>query len=545
MGAAVSVHVEAVPVVRRHEPVVAAAIAATAALLLVLLGPAGGDVPAHLYRTLLVREHVYLWDNLWFAGHYPLVSYSLLYYPVAALVGNATLVVGSIVAAAVLFERICAREWGEAAVWPARAFALLAAGPLYTGTYSYAAGVAALLATIWALQCGWTWTAVGFAAVTLGFSPLAFVFLVLVLAAVLLARRSVGRTTAWFGIGLTMAVAVEVLALRLFPTDGRYPFRAVELALVLVVAGAGLVIASRAAGGAVLAALFGLWLLVSVVFFLVPEPVGENVTRLRSVVFPLMLLTALVARFQPRRLALFGLVAALAYNAYPYVATVPARIDTRASQEAFWAPALAYLDEHATPEHRVEVVPTYDHWESYWVPRAGFGLARGWYRQLDLAENRVLYRDPLSRTGYRAWLQRMAVEYVLLPDVRLGKKGADREAELLLAGVPGLDLVFHTADWRIYRVRDARPLLTGPGRARLTSFGHDRIAGTVSKTGRYRLRVQHMPYWEVTRGSVCVTAAADGMTWLLARRPGPFVLETRGGPGSLLRSPLSQGGGCR
>ena len=57
-------------------------------------------MPAHLYRTLLVRENVYLWDNLWFAGHYPLVSYSLLYYPVAAVVGNVTLVLGSVVASA-------------------------------------------------------------------------------------------------------------------------------------------------------------------------------------------------------------------------------------------------------------------------------------------------------------------------------------------------------------------------------------------------------------------------------------------------------------
>src|SRR5918911_2580007 len=97
---------------RSHEWVYSALIAGMAAALLVTVGPAGGDVPAHLYRTLLVRENVYLWDNLWFAGQYPLVSYSLLYYPVAAVVGNLTLVIASVVASAVLFERICSREWG-------------------------------------------------------------------------------------------------------------------------------------------------------------------------------------------------------------------------------------------------------------------------------------------------------------------------------------------------------------------------------------------------------------------------------------------------
>ena len=319
----------------------------------------------------------------------------------------------------------------------------------------------------------------------------------------------------------------------------------IELALVLVVAGIGLAIASRArrrsgARGALRPLVAGL-----VVLFLVPGPVGENVTRLRSVVFPLMLLTALVARFRPRRLVVLGLVAALAYNVYPYVATVPVRIDTRASEETFWAPALAFLSEHATPDHRVEVVPTYDHWESYWVPRAGFALARGWYRQVDLAENQVLYDEPLTASGYRAWLHRMAVRYILLPDLPLGKKGANREAELLLAGVPGVPLVYRTPDWRIYRFTDAAPLLTGPGKARLGDVRPRPHLGPRRAPGRYRLSVQHMPYWQVKLGAVCVAPTVDGMTWVVARRSGGFVLETKGGPGSLVRSPLSDSDRCR
>jgi hypothetical protein len=30
--------------------------------------PQGGDLAAHLYRTLLVRHTIFVWDNLWFAG---------------------------------------------------------------------------------------------------------------------------------------------------------------------------------------------------------------------------------------------------------------------------------------------------------------------------------------------------------------------------------------------------------------------------------------------------------------------------------------------
>ena len=523
---------------REREWALAGLIAAFAAAALAAVGPSGGDVPAHLYRTFLVDRGVYLWDNLWFAGQYPLVSYSLLYYPPAALIGNVPLVFASVVASAILFERVCEREWGQTAVWPSRAFALLAAAPLFTGTYSYAAGVAALLATLWALQNGWTWTAVGCAALTLGFSPLAFVFLVLVLAAVLVARRPLGRRAALFAIGAGGAVALQAVFLHLFPTGGRYPFRAIELATVFAVCGLGLLLASRAPRGGLLAALFGVWLVASVLLFVVPEPVGENVTRLRSVVFPLMLLTALLARFRPHWLAAVGLSAALAYNVVPYAATVSTRIDdTRAAQAEFWAPALAFLHAHNTPDYRVEVVPTYDHWESYWLPREGFALARGWYRQLDIAENPVLYGDPLGPAGYRRWLRRMSVRYVLLPRSHLGKKGAPREAALLRSGKAGLTEVFRSRDWRIFEFTEARPLLSGPGAPRITLFSHDRIVAWTDRPGTYRLAVRYMPYWDVG-GPVCVTRAPDGMTTVRVRRPGHFALDSDGGPTALVSSPL-------
>ena len=530
----------AAPIValREREWALTGLIAALAGAALAAVGPAGGDVPAHLYRTFLVDQGVYLWDNLWFAGQYPLVSYSLLYYPPAALVGNVPLVFCSVVVAAMLFERVCEREWGDAAVWPSRAFAVLAAAPLFTGTYSYAAGVATLLATLWALQNGWTWTAVGFAALTIGFSPLAFVFLVLVLAAVVLARRPLGRRTGLFALGVGAAVALQALVLHVFPSGGRYPFRGVELATVFAVAGLGVLLASRARRGGVLAALFALWLAACVVLFVVPEPVGENVTRLRSAVFPLMLLTVLLARFRPRWLAALGLAAALAYNVVPYAATVSTRLgNTRPAEEAFWAPALAFLRAHNSHDYRVEVVPTYDHWESYWIPREGFALARGWYRQLDIAENHVLYRDPLSPRGYRAWLRRMAVRYVLLPRSRLGQKGAPREAQLLRSGRAGLVEVFRSRDWRIFELPDATPLLSGPGKPRITLFSHDRIVAWTNEPGVYRLAVRYMPYWDVG-GPVCVTRAPDDMTTVRVRRPGHFALDSDGGPTALVRSPL-------
>src|SRR5688500_7482262 len=79
------------------EPVRAALLAAAVALPLAVFGPTGGDLPAHLYRTMLVEDGVFVWDNLWYGGHYPLASYSLLYYLPATLFGNTPLAVAAVI----------------------------------------------------------------------------------------------------------------------------------------------------------------------------------------------------------------------------------------------------------------------------------------------------------------------------------------------------------------------------------------------------------------------------------------------------------------
>jgi hypothetical protein len=46
----------------------------------------------------------------------------------------------------------------------------------------------------------------------------------------------------------------------------------------------------------------------------------------------------------------------------------------------------------------------------------------------------------------------------------------------------------------------------------------------VGAPGRYRLAVRWTPSWRVESGDVCVEEAADGMTEVVARGAGPFVL---------------------
>src|SRR3954447_14216633 len=80
------------PLVR--EAAFSAGGAGALAALLVWLGPPGSDLAAHAYQRTLFLDHGFaLWNNFWYAGHYSFVTYSLLYYPLAALLGIQLLVV--------------------------------------------------------------------------------------------------------------------------------------------------------------------------------------------------------------------------------------------------------------------------------------------------------------------------------------------------------------------------------------------------------------------------------------------------------------------
>src|SRR5690242_17983530 len=86
---------------RAREALVAAATAAAVASVLAWAGPPGSDLAAHTYQRGVFLEHGFvLWNNFWYAGRYSFVTYSLLYYPLAALLGIRLLAVATIATAA-------------------------------------------------------------------------------------------------------------------------------------------------------------------------------------------------------------------------------------------------------------------------------------------------------------------------------------------------------------------------------------------------------------------------------------------------------------
>ena len=84
-----------------REAMLAAGSAASLAALLFWLGPPGNDLAAHVYqRTIFLHDGFQLWNNSWYGGRYAFVTYSVIYYPLAAVFGIKALAVISIATAA-------------------------------------------------------------------------------------------------------------------------------------------------------------------------------------------------------------------------------------------------------------------------------------------------------------------------------------------------------------------------------------------------------------------------------------------------------------
>ena len=202
----------------QREATLAAGAAASLAAALVWLGPPGSDLAEHAYqRTLFLNDGFALWNNFWYAGRYSFVTYSTLYYPLAALLGIRLLAVATVSTAALAFAVIVSRQWGPTARWSSRTFAVVWSGIVFSAAFPFALGAALALLSIWALQARRSWRFAVLAALTLAASPLAFLLMTLLLAAFGIARWDDRR--ALLAPALTIAAfgVVEVALWRAFP----------------------------------------------------------------------------------------------------------------------------------------------------------------------------------------------------------------------------------------------------------------------------------------------------------------------------------------
>ena len=506
----------------RHEETLAAALAAALAALLLWAAPPGVDWAAHAYQRTFLLEHGFaIWNNFWYAGRTTFVTYSLLYYPLAAALGIRLLALVSIATGAFAFSAVLRHQWGRRSRLASWTFAVLWAGIVVAAAFPFALGVSFALFALWALQARHRGRFALFAALALAASPLGFAFLVVVLAGIALARRSLRDARVQVGV-VFACILVEVVLWRLFGDGGRFPYGLLQLAPSLLFGAIGLVVTRGVPEARHLRGLFWIYLAVCLIAYLVPTSVGSNLERLRYVALPVAFLAAALRYWRPLWLVLPAVVLAAVWNTTPIFSNLARASTDPEASPAYWQPAIDYLHAHLTPSYRVEVVDTAEHWPAAYLPDAGIPIVRGWYRQSDFPQNELLYDAKLGPHAYRRWLRELAVRYVLVTDAP-PDYSSRHEAALLRSGRSGLVRVATLPHMTVYELPNATPLVTGPAAADVLWLYPQRLVIGVGAPGSYRVRIRWSPYWHTSSG--CVSRTPDGLTRITTDEHGLIELR--------------------
>ncbi len=529
-------YLSALPLPGRH-----ALASAVGAAALVWLGPPGTDLAAHLYqRSFFILHGFSGWNNYWYAGRYSFVTYSLLYYPLAAVVGIKLLAVASIAASAGAFALLVEREWRGAGPWPARAFSAVCGASVLTGAMPYALGFTFATLSLLVLKERRHWLFFALVLLTFASSPLAFVLLSVVLLGVALAGPA--RAAVLPGVAVAITGGFGLLLWRVFPDQSLYPFSTAELAAAVGFSVVGAALTWRVERARTLRNVFIAYGIVCVAAFAMPSELGENVIRLRYIAAPIAVLALSLRGWRPLLPAVLAVTLAIAWNVTPLAFSFVHSASDPSSNAAYWRPTLQYLHRHLSRSYRVEVVDTIGHWEAAYLPEADVPIARGWFRQDDFPLNQIFYGATLTRGAYLRWLHAMGVEYVVLTDAPTDYS-ARAEAALLRSGNSGLRRVFIGPHTRIFAVPSPSRLVTGPGNPRVVALTSSSVTLAIPRPGEYRLAIRYSPYWVST--TACVTARADGMSEIEAKHAGAVALHFSIGWSSALATLTGGSTGCR
>jgi hypothetical protein len=534
-------------------PLVCAVTAGLTAAMLLTLGPPGIDTPAHLFMTWLYRHAGFqLWNNDWYDGRYDFVGYSVLFYPLAAVVGLWTATVTSAAVLAYAFAAVGRREWGHAADAPCLVLAATATATCcISGVFPFLAGAAAGAV---ALACAQRRRRIGFGVamlVSLGFSPLAFGLIAVVLASFVLGQRNplaVVRRNKIAVTALAVTAAVCLILQRAFPSGNWYPYHLSDLMIVFAFSAAGLYLTASSPRARGLRMVFVVYLLLNLATFAVHGPVGSNSTRLFTIAgVPLLWLAANISRRRSWLVLAPLLALALAFQLGPAVRTAYSAWSDPATTTAFWRPAVRFLTAHADIQYRTEVVATEGHWEAFYLAKRGIALARGWFRQDDFPQNAILYQPTMTGAQYQAWLRSVGVHYVLLPNAPLDYS-AVTEAGLLRSGHSGLRLIDRLRNWTVYALPHPTPILTSDSSTTTTAsvleMSDSRIRVWLPAAGSYDMRVRYSPYWSTDASGVCLSSTPSGMTRITVPDPEPLALEFEPTPATIAAAVASDTPAC-
>jgi hypothetical protein len=499
----------------------AVALSSFLVTVLVAWNPHVRDLAAHVYRTeLFERDGFSLWNASWYGGHY-ILTHSVLFPPLAALLGARVVGALAVVASTYLFDRLVHERWGERARLATLWFGAGAVTMLASGRISFALGVAVALAALRALQLERRWLALLGAIGSALASPVAAVFFAGVVGVGALASRSDRRALA---LAIAAAALMPVAVLNLvFADGGREPFSFSAWIALPLWCGGALYVTRHVEGERDLRAVVVSYLLAGTLVWLIPNPLGGNATRLGALFGGPVLAAALLSRRVRIGAPAVALVLAgsLWWQVGAAVRDVARSVGDASTNVSYYAPLSTWLQAHGGHNARIEVPFTSGHWETaYLAP--DFELARGWLRQLDRTRNGLFYEDRLTDRRYGEWLRQNSIRYVALADAT-PDYSARQERRLIESGPAYLRPVATLQHWRIYAVRERRPLVQGRDGAggHLVRLEPEAFTLDVTRPGRFLVRVRATPFWKVSAGLGCVGKSGR---WTLVRadRRGPL-----------------------
>ncbi len=459
----------------------------------------GGDIAAQDAWAEFVGRHPDSAYNLaWYGGMHP-VSYSVVSPYLMSLIGvrSTMMVAGTVSAAltALILVRVRAVR-NPLACSLAGVFAFLCNA--LSGRVTFGLGMMFALGAVAAVFCWphrWRmnrWAKASVAAPLAGLataaSPVAGLFLGVIAAALFLNRRRPGA----YALGLA-PVAVVALSAWLFPFSGTQPMSFWSTSLPFLYGVFVLVLVPKDWRTVRTAA--AVYALGTLLTWLIDSQIGSNVSRLPMLFAGVVLLAALPFT-RPRSRKWYALVIVFAgLNFWIGFKAVDDMV--RTAPTASWnrelAPLVNRLQQVNAERGRVEVVPASSHREaSALAPYVN--LARGWNRQADMKRNPLFYDDDktLTSAGYRAWLDRWAVHYVVLPKGSPDESGARQEAELVREGQPYLTRIWGDGNWQLFAVKDPMPLADPP--ATVDHAGAGDLTIQVKTAGRVLIRVPYSPW---------------------------------------------------
>lgn len=458
------------------------------------------DFPAHLFRAdLFGREGFGIWSNAWYGGHH-IPAYSILFPPLAWLVGPQLVGALSCVAGAILFELLVRERFGERARFGALWFGVGIGSLLFTERLTFALGVAIALGALLALQRRRAWAGAGLGAASSLASPVAGLFVALAGGAYALAGIQADpgsrRRRLRSGLGMAAAALAPIVTLNaVFPESGVLPFAtSAYLGIPLACAAALFLLPSQERTLRVAAILY---VLGGTAAFLIESPLGANVTRLASLVGGPLLAAALLGRTGTRARTAVLAIALVALAYWQWAPAVRASLDADgdpSTEAAYYEPLLDRL-ERRRPSGRLEIPFLRSHFEAAYVGER-FPLARGWERQLDLERNSLFYDDGLDHAEYVDWLRDNAISHVAVADAPNDYSAEDERA--LVEEEPSyLAPVWRSEHWRLYRVRNPWPLVSPEEGAdiRLGRLDAASFSLVASQPGAALVRVEWTPYW--------------------------------------------------